>query len=430
MGNRIDIHRTDNAVSPVIAVILLIALVVVIAAVFAAVVIGMPSAITPAKVVGVTASSYTSGSDSGIRMTLYGGKDFGQLVSVRAQAGGYTLYLDGKEGVTNVTNPVIGIDYNFALLGVKEEVTLDGTTVELTSYIDVPTLIGAPVTFIGTFADGTEQVIYMWKFSFSGSSDSAGLYVNGPYVSVAGYFASDGIDVGTGKPGHGLYIKKIADNVSDVKVTACDLRDSQNNVYNYRNDMFSTNASVHLNKDGYTYLIMSPTKAERPYAPLSSDRVFFPEGTNADCLTGNITLEITFTDNHPIQQEIHVVIPERLSIFSTDKYSAKIFEYTPSSSKSSVQVSINPTILSEERQKIALVVAVDGKPETLIITPPLHDNEENYFEEGGHTFTWGGNLNGYDPNAVLQVYLLYSNDGSPAWFLIGSTPIADLINGS
>src|SRR5208337_3058763 len=77
--------KNDQAVSPVIGVILMVAITVILAAVIAAFVFGMAGNITKTKVVAATASRTSS---SYITVTYSGGQDAGTLNYIQWQVAG------------------------------------------------------------------------------------------------------------------------------------------------------------------------------------------------------------------------------------------------------------------------------------------------------------------------------------------------------
>ncbi|MDG6250158.1 type IV pilin N-terminal domain-containing protein [Methanocalculus sp.] len=125
--------RNDDAVSPVIGVILMVAITVILAAVIAAFVFGLVGNVQGAKVVGLTVQD---NSTAGI-ITWQGGADMSSLVNV-------TYTLNG------------------------------GSQTEFTPQLHTPTVgssstIGSSITgrkliIIGKFSDGSEQVIFDKQF--------------------------------------------------------------------------------------------------------------------------------------------------------------------------------------------------------------------------------------------------------------------------
>ncbi|WP_338095234.1 type IV pilin [Methanorbis rubei] len=136
-----SVAKKNDAVSPVIGTILLVAITVVLVAIVAAVVMGMVGGVGQSKTVGVTVTpSSVNTSHTGFILTVTGGPDAGSLSNV-------TAYM---EGVT------------FAESGVVKNMS-----------VGVPTFVqataGAPksgtLTLTGTFNDGSKYVIYQNQFS-------------------------------------------------------------------------------------------------------------------------------------------------------------------------------------------------------------------------------------------------------------------------
>ena len=124
-----SVAKKDDAVSPVIGTILLVAITVVLVAIVAAVVMGMVGGVGDSKTVGVTVTPYAnaSGAEVGYVLTLVSGKD----ASPAAITGSADI------------NPVIG-QPNFV------KMDMGSITTETTGQL----------TVTGTFKDGTQAVIY------------------------------------------------------------------------------------------------------------------------------------------------------------------------------------------------------------------------------------------------------------------------------
>jgi archaeal type IV pilus assembly protein PilA len=136
--------KNDEAVSPVIGVILMVAITVILAAVIAAFVFGMTGNISRTKVVAVTVTKQGS---SGIELTNNGGQDQESLIAINA---------------TTSPNPATGCNVN----GVASPLLMPGSicqntnptvgsTITLTGIYSVRT----EVTVVGTFSDGTIQIL-------------------------------------------------------------------------------------------------------------------------------------------------------------------------------------------------------------------------------------------------------------------------------
>lgn len=126
-----SIKRNDDAVSPVIGVILMVAITVILAAVIAAFVFGLVGNVQGAKVVGLTVADNAS---AGI-ITWQGGADMGSIVNVN-----YTV--DGNPNAPLLTTaPAVG----------------SRTVID-----DVIT--GKKILIVAKFQDGSEQVIFDKQF--------------------------------------------------------------------------------------------------------------------------------------------------------------------------------------------------------------------------------------------------------------------------
>ncbi|OPY45446.1 MAG: hypothetical protein A4E42_00812 [Methanoregulaceae archaeon PtaU1.Bin222] len=125
------IIKNDEAVSPVIGVILMVAITVILAAVIAAFVFGMAGTTQTTKNVGITATANATA----FTITTQGGTDFNTLTKL--------------EWV-----PPNGTGYN--LTDFKKQV---GQTIILQG-ANEPVGIGNKLTVRGTFQDGSQQVLF------------------------------------------------------------------------------------------------------------------------------------------------------------------------------------------------------------------------------------------------------------------------------
>ncbi len=121
----VSTKRNEEAVSPVIGVILMVAVTVILAAIIAAFVFGMAGNIQSTKVVAFTAKMDTG---DVIRVTSMGGNDWGKLTSVAA----------------TVNNAAV---------------SAPSTSIGVTSSLGTGTPGSSHVVLVGTFNDGTKQVI-------------------------------------------------------------------------------------------------------------------------------------------------------------------------------------------------------------------------------------------------------------------------------
>ncbi|MDO9539533.1 MAG: type IV pilin N-terminal domain-containing protein [Methanocalculus sp.] len=123
--------RNDDAVSPVIGVILMVAITVILAAVIAAFVFGLAGNVQGAKVVGLTVANNGT---NGI-VTWQGGADMSSL--------------------NNITYSLSGTASNKYLTAPPSVGTVDTLLDNIT---------GKRLMIIGTFQDGSEQVIFDKQF--------------------------------------------------------------------------------------------------------------------------------------------------------------------------------------------------------------------------------------------------------------------------
>ena len=138
--------RKDDAVSPIIATILLVAVVVVLVAVISATVLPMAGNIQTVK----SASAVVTLNDAGTLpvATLIGGADAGSMDRL-------TVYVSGtRDAVISAVNPVVGKPYSSKLPGL-------GAVGKQT------------VSIVGTFDDGTVQTLYTGTLVFQGAAVSS-----------------------------------------------------------------------------------------------------------------------------------------------------------------------------------------------------------------------------------------------------------------
>jgi flagellin-like protein len=126
--------KNEEAVSPVIGVILMVAITVILAAVIAAFVFGMTDSFTPQKEVTVTATQGVHEGAAVMTVKLFGGKDVGFLAEEP-----FTVYING---------------------GTVEEPADGGLTKSVGSSARYSLDDGQnTVTVVAHFSDGTEQVV-------------------------------------------------------------------------------------------------------------------------------------------------------------------------------------------------------------------------------------------------------------------------------
>ena len=145
---------TEDAVSPVIGVILMVAITVILAAVIAAFVFGLAGTTGTSKNVGLTVVSNgtfptghgQAGNEAGFKVTVQGGTDLPSLTTLEWSNGGSFELLNNTAGTDKVTTYSVGqvlwagdSDAEYANTGVK-------------------------LILRGTFNDGSQQILFDKQF--------------------------------------------------------------------------------------------------------------------------------------------------------------------------------------------------------------------------------------------------------------------------
>jgi len=129
--------QNEEAVSPVIGVILMVAITVILAAVIAAFVFGMTGNVQTSKNVAVTANLKNT---TAAAVTIQGGTDIASLTGLQFNIDGAYYGHNGTAGVENNGNVALGTTY----------------------YIDLTP--GQKLTVIGNFTDGQQAILLDKKF--------------------------------------------------------------------------------------------------------------------------------------------------------------------------------------------------------------------------------------------------------------------------
>lgn len=150
--------KDEEAVSPVIGVILMVAITVILAAVIAAFVFGMTGQVQSSKSVGVTAQ-YFGGASSYIEITNQGGADDAKLLYLKVtlnQVTGYTAATSGTS--TWIAQTAAGTPASDPFkpsVGAKYIASAGSSGVTFT-LLDAGT---NALTVVGHFTDGSDQVL-------------------------------------------------------------------------------------------------------------------------------------------------------------------------------------------------------------------------------------------------------------------------------
>ena len=137
--------KNEEAVSPVIGVILMVAITVILAAVIAAFVFGMAGNIQKTKVVAATEQRVNN---SWVTVTFQGGQDAGSLSTL-------AFTVDGANVTPKVAGTLVTVN------GDVVEPANSATSIPVGSSIYVPASSPGKnhIIGIGTFADGSNQVV-------------------------------------------------------------------------------------------------------------------------------------------------------------------------------------------------------------------------------------------------------------------------------
>ena len=235
----------DPAVSPVIGTILLVALTVVFVAVVVSVVFGVSGGLFNGKVVGVTLEPYVVvDQERGVSVLIHGGKDAGDIQSLRTAVEGVTVYYQSLS-TPAVGNPVTGVPYHFQV-----------------SNSDYEELINRLVTVTATFSDGTEVVLLQKVISL-------------PQIEVQ-YAAMPTAYLGITTPGHGVNITfndaAVAGNVSKFWVEMEVLVNGKIETIRLNYDARTTSTSCSNPQVGKTYTFyIYPKDPDHPYSTAWQD---------------------------------------------------------------------------------------------------------------------------------------------------------------
>ena len=128
-------RENEEAVSPVIGVILMVAITVILAAVIAAFVFGMTDSIAPQKDVTVTATQSTDGTNAILTVTIQGGKDVSLISAMEF-----------------MLNGAVAADFDTGFDNSPFEIGTSGT-------ITLTPSAANHVVIRATFTDGTQKVL-------------------------------------------------------------------------------------------------------------------------------------------------------------------------------------------------------------------------------------------------------------------------------
>jgi len=136
--------KNEEAVSPVIGVILMVAITVILAAVIAAFVFGMAGNIQKTKVVAATENRVNS---SWVTSTYQGGQDAGSLTALSWTVNGNNVNVRCfNTNTTGDNTPTISV-------------ASPATFIPIGTIVYIPAGTSSHITGVGTFSDGSNQVV-------------------------------------------------------------------------------------------------------------------------------------------------------------------------------------------------------------------------------------------------------------------------------
>ncbi len=340
----------DVAVSPAIGTILLVAMTVVFVAVVAVVVTGLAGGMFASKDVGLTLTPYAvDGKDAehGVSLTVYGGKDAGDLVSLSASITDASLIYAGTQS-NYVEFPTIGPSYQFAveMKQVINQVNVGDVQAEITTteLNNTGELKDRYVTITGKFRDGSEQVLLIQKVTIPAVTDPLAATAN-DYITVTPFSYTKGY------PGHGLIIAPLPGiTLKDVSPVSLEV--------DGKNERLSLKRNTNI-KDSYVFDVPTDTVKGWDNSPYPDKDTYWQLYE----LTGTATIMFTVEGDSTSQSvSVPVTIPPRVNIFEGTGVEIGSIQVTTESDKKGIKIPIlnNGSINWENRVENGVAVFVNG----------------------------------------------------------------------
>jgi len=388
----------DDAVSPAIGTILLVALMVVFVAVVAVVVMGLSGGLFDSKEVGLTLRPYgiDSESERGISLTVHCGADAGDLVMLSASLNGPELVYR-ETGASYVVNPQVGPDYRFKVV---ESNVIVQTTRGNSINVDLETTEILPVnateyyvTVTGTFRDGTEQVLLIQRVTLPAISGKGAVTDENQYVKITPYSISDKY------PGHGFIVTRFNESIDVTRVEFELTTPSEKTIPSH--DLKSGAAgdtSMQTSYDISTTAGGSPSGWNaNPYPNLQN---YWALGE----LTGTVTVTLKVDDEPKTVSIPNIVVPPRVNIFEdTSKYAGEI-KYDNSG-----KLSLTSTGSTSLPIPKSIYFISSGEPEK------VDENSPGLQSHAGQT---------------LEAYVKVHVDPTEVWYRVASVPVNSLLPSS
>lgn len=382
----------DTAVSPAIGTILLVALTVVFIAVAAVVAMGLAGGIFDMKHVGLTLEPYSIDSESerGISLTVHGGADAADLVSLSVSLNGPELvYQDGN---SSVENPLIGKDYRFKAVesNVIVETKREGLNVQLETTEVLP--VNATeyyVTVTGTFRDGTEQVLLIQKVTLPAIAGKGSASDAEGSISVSSYSISDKY------PGHGFIITVLDPVKYELVLDSAEFFVPSKNKVLKKDNRGLTPSKDSASSASYDInTVAGDSEKGWDSTPYPDPTTYWALGE----LTGDVTVYVKDKTGQSTEVTVSgIVIPERVNIFEdTSKYAGEI-TYNKNTSK----IGYTPTVGGSGK---VLYYLLPSKTEVTTLDPDAPPN---------------------DP--TLEAYVKVRVNPTEVWYRVGSAKVNDLL---
>ena len=409
----------DPAVSPVIGTMLLIALTVIFIAIVVAVVMGISSGMFDFKSVGLTLNPYGVSDENpehGIGITIYGGADAANIVSLSAVITGPKLiYAPTKANY--VENPQIGQEYRFAAYvdpKIIEAIKKKNYHVNLTTDGKNSAIaIDCYVTVTGKFRDGTEQVLLVRQIVIPAIPGAEG-GIRGEYVSVIPYY------INATYPAHGFIVTILNDSITDLGTVKFSITDPQG-----KSPLTLTDKKdpAEANKKTYTYDILTKDKGGdgwhlTPYPQVTGNHWLLGK------LTGNVTIGLISTPDSGVPSEVTVgpiTIPPRFNIFEDKKTVYGNISYE--NDKISFTSTVNKTrpnsdnlnfayffIIDPDNQEELSIKKINGWTDTTNLSTPI--TAEKLRQLSGKT---------------LEAYVRVKIGETEVWYRVASVPVNSLL---
>ncbi len=404
-----SVQIQEEAVSPVIGTLLILAITIVLIAVICGVALGFFSGMFSAKNVGATLTPYETQDEYGMEFLLYSGADAKNITSVRVLGSGVTF---AWNGASSVENPQIGVSYRFHVTGVTAGV-LGSNMI---------------VTAVGTFADGEEVVLVQTRMTVLGDGNNDVVVTENGYLKVmfGTYSNTTYTDDKVGViPGRGVYIQILDilnSSVTKVKTFTVAQPNGVQIATPGSNNQLKAVANPQTGVNYYFYAVLSQYW-NFPY----KERAENPAVSNLK-INGTFSLTVDGGSGVDVVERQSVNLPARQVIFTYPELVAGTVERYGSGSSTKINVTITQQTL-EGTIKLEVYVLPDG-------TVGDVSTEAKRLYSGSmpstSTITLSPKLDslglGFSNNSRVDVLVKKEETASgwSAWYRVGSTTVGAL----